>query len=63
MEMWDNHEIQRRQVKVLALVCVIVLGAFYVVDEDPDPEGYLLAGAVLAGLVGVGFLLVRRLRS
>jgi hypothetical protein len=57
-----NYEAQRRNVLGLAITCVIVLVAFYLVDEDPDPEGYLLAGGVLAGAVYVGALLVRRLR-
>jgi hypothetical protein len=55
-----NREANRRQYLVLAGVAVIVMVAYYLVDEDPDLEGWLLTIGLLFGLVYVGFLLVRR---
>ncbi len=55
-----NRNADRHQVKVLAVVIVIVVVAYYLVDENPDPEGWFLTVALLFALVGVGFLLTRR---
>jgi hypothetical protein len=57
-----NREAQRRQMIALAITVVTVVVAYYLVDENPDSEGWLFTIALLVGLVGVGFLLVRRMR-
>jgi F0F1-type ATP synthase assembly protein I len=60
--MWDQPAMQFRKVVVSAIVLAIVIGAYYLADEYPDTEGWLLVVGVAAVGIGAAFWLVSRLR-
>jgi RsiW-degrading membrane proteinase PrsW (M82 family) len=59
---WDQRTSQIRKVLATAVVVAIALLAYFLADENRDPEGWLVAVAVAVVGVYAGLSLARRLR-